>query len=87
MLRNLLHENSQISNMGDLLKSLNERLELRKATKLWSDTLIKGLFAMTSFVRGANEQDFPLQLAAVKDVLDTVLLYYFAEAGCHNCLG
>ena len=58
-----------------------------KATKLWSDTLIKGLFTMTAFVRGANAQDFPQQLAAVKDILVTLLQPYFAEAGCHNYLG
>ena len=83
MLRNLLHQSSQIASMDDLLNSLNER---SKATKLWSDTLIKELFIMTAFVRGANEQDFPLQLAAVNDVLVTVLPY-FAEADCHNYLG
>ena len=87
MLRNLLHENPQITSMDDLLNSLNERSERSKATKLWSDTLIKGLFTMTAFGRGANEQDFPLQLAAVKAVLVTVLLPYFAAAGCHNYLG
>ena len=66
MLRNLLHGNPQITSMDDLLNSLNERSERSKATKLWSDTLIKGLFIMTAFVRGANEQEFPLlQLAAV----------------------
>ena len=66
MLRNLLHENSQITIMDDLLNSLNERSERSKATKLWSDTLIKGLFIMTALVRGANELDFPLHVAAVK---------------------
>ena len=73
--------------MDDLLNSFNERSERSKATKLWSDTLIKGLFIMTAFVLGANGQDFPLQLAAVKAVIVTVLLPYFAEAGCHNYLG
>ena len=38
MLRNLLHENSQITIMDDLLNSINERSERSKATKLWSDT-------------------------------------------------
>ena len=75
MLRNLLREISQISSKDDLLNSLNERSERSKATKLWSDTLIKGLFTMTAFGRGANEQDFPLQLAAVKAVLVTVTLF------------
>ena len=75
MLRNLLRENSQISSMDDLLNSLNERSERSKATKLWSDTLIKGLFTMTAFGRGVNEQDFPLQLAAVKAVLVTATLF------------
>ncbi len=87
MLRNLLHENSQITIMDDLLNSLNERSERSKATKRWSDILIKGLFIMTAFVLWANEQDFPLQLAAVKAVLVTVLLPYFAAAGCHNYIG
>ena len=73
--------------MDDLLNSLSERSERSKATKLWSDTLIKGLFIMTAFVLGANEQDFPLQLAAVKYVLVTVLLPYFAAADCNNYLG
>ena len=75
MLRNLLRENSQISSMYDLLNSFNERSERSKATKLWSDNLIKGLFTMTAFGRGANEQDFPLQLAAVKAVLVTATLF------------
>ena len=65
MLRNHLCEHSQISSKDDLLNSFNERSERSKATKLWSDTLIKGLFTMTDFGRGANEQDFPLQLATV----------------------
>ena len=65
MLRNLLREHSHISSKDDLLNSLNERSERSKATQLWIDTLIKGLFTMTAFRRGANEQDFPLQLAAV----------------------
>ena len=65
MLRKRLCENSQISSKDDLLNSLNERSERSKATKRWSDTLIKGLLTMTAFGRGANEQDFPLQLAAV----------------------
>ena len=59
--------------MDDLLNSLNERLERGKATKLWSDTLIKGLFIMNAFVRGANEQDVPLHYAAVKALLVTTL--------------
>ena len=80
MLRNLLRENSQISSKDALLNSLNERSERNKATKLWSDTLIKGLFTMTAFGREANEQDFPLQLAAVvKAVPVTAIL--LAEAG------
>ena len=87
MLHNLLHENPQHTSMDDLLNSLNERSERIKATKRWGDTLIKGLFIMTAFVRGANEQDFPLQLAAVKAVLVTVLLPYFAAAACHIYLG
>ena len=87
MLRNLLHENPQITSMDDQQNSLNERSERSKAAKRWSDTLIKGLFIMTAFVLGANEQDFPLQLAAVRAVLVTVLLPYFAAAGCHNYLG
>ena len=73
--------------MGDLLNSLNGRSERSKVTKLWSDTLIKGLYIMTAFGRGANEQDSPLQLAALKAVLVTVLLSYFAAAVCHNYLG
>ena len=83
MLRNLLHGNPQITGMDDVLNSLNERSERSKATQLWSDTLVKGLF-MTVFVRGANEQDFPLQLAAVRVVLVNVLLPYVATNGCHN---
>ena len=76
MLRNLLRENSQISSMYDLLNSLNEWSERSKATKLWSDTRIKGLFTMTVFGRGANEQDFPLHLAAVvKTVPVTATLF------------
>ncbi len=75
MLRNLLHENAQISSMDDLLNSLNERSERSRATKLWSDTLIKGLFTMTAFGRGANEQDFPLQLTSLKAVLVTATLF------------
>ena len=84
MLRNLLHENPQQTSMDVLLNSLNERSERSKATNRWCDTLIKGL---TAFVPGANEQDFPQQLAAVKAVLVTVLLPYFAAAGCHSYLG
>ena len=87
MLRNLLHENPQQTSMNDLLNSLNERSERSKATKRWCDTLIKGLFIMTASVRGANEQDFPLQLAEVKAVLVTVLLPYVAAAGCHSYPG
>ena len=87
MLHNLLNANPRITSIADLLNSLNERSELSKATKRWSDTLIKGLFIMTAFVRGANEQDFPLKLAAVKAVIVTVLLPYFAAAGCHSYLG
>ena len=75
MLRILLHDNPQIISMDDLLISVNERSERSKATKLWSDTLIKGLFTMTDVVRGANEQDFRLQLAAVKAVLVTATLF------------
>ena len=78
---------SKIISMDDLLNSLNERSERSKATKLWSDTLIKGLFIMTAFGRGANEQDFPLQLASVKAVQVTVRLPYFAATDCHNYLG
>ena len=87
MLRNLLYENPQITSMADLLNSLDERSERSKATKRWSDNLIKGLFIMTAFVRGANEQDFRLQLADVKAVLVTVLLPYSAAAGCDIYLG
>ena len=65
MLCNPLREYSQISSKDDLLNSLKERSERSQATKLWSDTLIKGLFTMTAFGRGANEQDFPLQLASL----------------------
>ena len=61
--------------MDDLQNSLNERSERSKATKRWSDILIKGLFIMTAFVRRATEQDFPLQLSAVKGVL--VLLSFY----------
>ena len=81
MLRNLLRDNPGITSMEHLLNCLKERSERSKTTKLWSDTLIKGLFIMTAFVRGAHEQDFPLQLAAVK-----AMLPYFAAAGCHNYL-
>ena len=75
MLRNLLRENSQLSSMNNLLNSLNERSERSTATKLWSDTLIKGLFTMTAFGQGAKEQDFPLQLAVVKAVLVTATIF------------
>ena len=81
MLRNLLRDNPGITSMEHLLNCLKERSERSKTTKLWSDTPIKGLFIMTAFVRGAHEQDFPLQLAAVK-----AMLPYFAAAGCHNYL-
>ena len=55
------HENPQMTSMDDLLNSLNERSERSKVTQLWSDILINGcLSIMTDFVRGANEQDFPL---------------------------
>ena len=64
MLRNLLHEHPQITSMDDLLNSLNERSEGGKATKRWSDTLIMGLFIVAVFVRGSNEQDVSLQMAA-----------------------
>ena len=70
MLHNLLHENSQISSMEELLYSLNERSERSKATQL-----IKGLLIMNAFGRGANEQDFPLQLASLKAVLVTATLF------------
>ena len=75
MLRNLLRGNSQISSKDDLLNSLYELSERSKATKLCNDTLIKGLFTMTAFGREANEQDFQLQLAAVKAVLVTATLF------------
>lgn len=81
MLRNLLQQNPEITSMGDLLNCLNKRSECSKTTKLWNDTLVKGMFIMTAFVRGAHEQDFPLQLSAVK-----AMLPYFAAAGCHNYL-
>ena len=86
MLRNRLHVNPQISSMDDPLNSLNERSERSKAKKLWSDTLIKGLFITAAFDRGANEQDFRLYLAALKAVLVTVMPPYFAATGCHNYL-
>ena len=86
MLRNLLRENSQISNKDDLLNSLNERSERSKATKMWNDTLIKRLFTMTAFGRGANEQDFPLQLAAVVKNVPVTAIPYLAEAGWQNYL-
>ena len=44
-----------------------------KTVKCLSD--IKGLFIMTDFVRRANGQDFPLQLAAVKAVLVTATIF------------
>ncbi len=47
MLVNLLGGNPQITSMDDLLNSLNERSEPSKATQLWSDTLITGLFITT----------------------------------------
>lgn len=81
MLRNLLEQNPEIISMDDLLMCLNERSKLSKTTKLWTDILVKGMFIMTAFVRGVHEQDFPLQLAAVKSMLP-----YFAAAGCHNYL-
>ena len=81
MFRNLLRDNPGITSMEHLLNCLKERSERSKTTRLWSDTLIKGLFIMTAFVRGAHEHDFPLQLAAVK-----AMLPYFAAAGCHNYL-
>ena len=81
MLRNLLRDNPGITSMENLLNCIKERSERSKTTRLWSDTLIKGLFIMTAFVRGAHEHDFPLQLAAVK-----AMLPYFAAAGCHNYL-
>ena len=48
ILRNLRHDNPHITSVDDLLNSLNERSDRNKTTKLWSDTLIKGLFIMTA---------------------------------------
>ncbi len=81
MLRNLLQQNPEITSIDDLPNCLNERSERSKTTQLWRDTLVNGVFIMTAFVRGAHEQDVPLQLAAVK-----ARLPYFAAAGCHNYL-
>ena len=74
-------QNPAITSMDDLLSCLNELSERSKTTKLWSDTLIKGVLIMTAFVRGAHEQDFPLQLALAK-----AMVPYIAAAGCHNYL-
>ena len=73
MLRNL-HANLQITSMGDLLNSLSERSERRKATKLWNDTLIQCI--MTAFVRGATELDFPSQLAARLSQLPRICFFF-----------
>ena len=49
ILRNLLQDNPQITSINDQWNSFNERPERSMATKLWSDTLIKGLVIMTVF--------------------------------------
>ena len=58
--------------MDDLFNNLNDLAEKSKTTKLWTAILIKGLFIMTAFVRGAHEEDFPLQLAAMKAMLPSL---------------
>ena len=81
ILRKHLQQNPEIKCMDDLFNNLNDLAEKSKTTKLWTEILIKGVFIMTAFVRGAHEQDFPRQLAAMK-----AMLPYFASAGCHNYL-
>ena len=59
ILRKHLQHNPEIKCTDDLFNNLNDLAEKSKTTKLWTEILIKGVFIMTAFVRGAHEQDIP----------------------------
>ena len=65
----LLQNNLEVMSMDDLISCPNGRSAHSKTTKLWTDNLIKPVFIMTAFVRGAHEQNLPLQISAAESML------------------
>ena len=60
--------------MRELMEALERRAAKSRTTRLWLDMLIKPVFLMMLFCRAEKEDEWPLHLLSVKDMLP----YFFA---------
>jgi len=76
LLRPIIQE---VTNMQELMEVLEVRATESRTTRLWLDIVIKPVFLMMLFCRAEKEDEWPLHLLSVKNMLP----YYFA-AGHQN---